>query len=64
MPRINPTVTDEARKIYDSWKDDKKANTSMAILTFEQYRNNGLTLTDADKEWIRQEIKRIEVEWK
>jgi hypothetical protein len=59
MPRINPTVTEEARKIYDNWKDDKKANTSMAIIMFEQRGRGGLTLTETDKEWIRQEIAKI-----
>jgi hypothetical protein len=60
MPRIDPTVTKEAKAIYDDWEQGEKGtHVSIAILEYEKRRNGGLTLTEADKKWIRKEILKM-----
>ena len=55
MIRINPVVSEEAKKIYDSWPPKKKhEHVSKAIV---QYGNKE-TFTPEQKKWIRQEIEK------
>jgi hypothetical protein len=60
MPRIDPTVTKEVKAIYDKWtRGEKGTHVSIAILEYEKRQNGGLTLTEADKQWIRKEILKM-----
>jgi ketol-acid reductoisomerase len=57
---INVEISEQAKKIYDQ-QPHKGEFVSEAII---EKSGNAITLTDADKGWVRQEIEKIVKEMK